>query len=92
MPGFADNSDLRIMSIVKAVVAVIFALVVAYIVVAGRTVDEALLAVIAGILTGYFGYSAKLYHDSEREKVKMERRMAAALDQLIEMKLAERRR
>lgn len=68
MPVFANNGSLLIMAITKAVIAVIIVGSMAYCLIMQIPVPdwgEKTILLIVGV---YFGYSAKVYHESQKNK------------------------
>lgn len=68
MPIFANNGALFIMAITKAVIAVIIVGSMAYCLIMQIPIPDKVIEVILLIVGVYFGYSAKVYHESRKNK------------------------
>jgi len=82
MPETASANELRVMVWVKAIIAVVFAGCVAYLVITGSAVGDKLLALITTILVGYFGYSAKVYNDAANRRRVQDQRVKQAIERM----------
>lgn len=82
MPGYANNSDLTIMAITKAVIAVAIVVGVFYCMITGVYLDEGVLQLLLLILAGYFGLSADVYRRSARSQARQDARLQRVLDRM----------
>lgn len=82
MPIFANNHSLSIMAITKAVIAVIIVGTVAYCMITETPIEDELIKVVLLIIGGYFGYSAKVYSESQRWKWKVYQNMYKTIKEL----------
>lgn len=64
MPRDAGDTELLIMAVTKAVIAVLLVAIGGYCVVAGVAIPDELVKVVLLVLGAYFGFSAKVYRDS----------------------------
>lgn len=73
MPIFANNNSLFIMAVTKAIIAIVIVASMAYCLVTQTPIPDNVIEIILLIIGGYFGYSAKVYHESERNKKQLQR-------------------
>lgn len=70
------------MALIKAIIAGMLAGTMCYCVITGIPIPEELAKIGGLVLAVYFGYSAKLYHDSERVRGQIDAEVAEALRRL----------
>lgn len=68
MPMFANNGSLMIMAITKAVIAILIVGTMGYCLVSQIPIPDSIMEVILLIVGVYFGYSAKVYHESQKNR------------------------
>jgi len=73
MPSFANNGSLSIMAITKAIIAVIIVGTTAYCLVMQIPIPENMEKIILLIIGGYFGYSATVYRESQKNQEQLYR-------------------
>lgn len=68
MPVFANNGSLFVMALTKAIIAVVIVGTAAYCLVTQIPIPDNIVEVILLIIGAYFGFSAKVYHESQRNQ------------------------
>lgn len=84
MPAYANNGSLVIMAVTKAVIAVLLVATVCVCVVLGREMPDGVVKVVILVLAAYFGFSAKVYHESEKNRTEVDARLARAVERMRE--------
>lgn len=93
MPSNANNGSLKAMAWVKAIIALVFGGVIAYLAVTGMGDTEKILALISAILLGYFGFSSQLYRATANDqKREITRQVNAIVDERLRRDSEARRR
>lgn len=71
-----------IMAITKAVIAVLLVSTVCFCVITSRQVEGVMLDIILVVLGAYFGFSAKVYKESQTNRAEVDARLARAVERM----------